>query len=186
MKSPDLHERTLNSSWCIHVFVYQEQKRRSSRTSGRCTAPLPWTFTCRLWYSLPGSSSLSTSCCLRWRPEGTRCSSSPKWCAAWTSWKTTSFREGNSDRICYSQLITTHWSVSWNVHFTFSLWLLKKLFTMQNLVSVTEWEESSWWRWWTLNSLLKSTLYRLRLCQITSSHLVSLVWFCLSAVSWAP
>lgn len=63
----------------------QEQKRKSSRTLERCTVQLLWTFTCRLWYSLLESWSLLISCYLKWRLGVTKFSSSPKWCAAWTS-----------------------------------------------------------------------------------------------------
>lgn len=84
-------------------LLRQGQKRRFWRTSGKYVVLLQSTFTCRPWCSLPGSWYLLTNCCLRWRLEDTRCSSSPKWCAAWTSWKTTSFRDGK-DKILFKTL----------------------------------------------------------------------------------
>ncbi len=52
--------------------------------------------TCRLWFSQQVNSFSLTSCSPRWRPVDTKCSSFLRWCAAWTSWKTTSSREGEN------------------------------------------------------------------------------------------
>lgn len=88
------------------------------------------TSTCRLWCSLLGNWSSLISCCLKWRLEATRCSSSPRWCAAWISWKTTSFREGISGRWGIlnpeKKTVIMIWLIHWG-HLAFQIIFFKEL-----------------------------------------------------------
>ena len=75
-------------------ILFQGQRRKFWRTSGKLTAPMPRTFSCRPWSRLQGSWCSLINCSLSWLLAATKCSSSRRWCAVSTSWKIISSREG--------------------------------------------------------------------------------------------
>ena len=78
----------------FRCILFQGQRRKFWRTSGKPTAPMPRTFSCRPWSRPQGSWCWLINCSLSWSLAATKCSSSRRWCAVSTSWKIISSREG--------------------------------------------------------------------------------------------
>lgn len=78
----------------LFLSLIQEQRRRFWKVSRRATVQMRGTSSCRPWSRQLVNWCWLTSCCPNCWPGDTKSWSSPRWSAVWTSWKTTSSRDG--------------------------------------------------------------------------------------------
>lgn len=93
--------------WFFFLFLDQVQRRRSWRISAKHTAQMLLTSNYRQWSRQQASWCWLISCCQSWLQVGTKCWSSPRWCAALISWRIISSKGGQYNPVAYITVYIT-------------------------------------------------------------------------------
>lgn len=82
--------------WCCLVFLWQVLKRKYLENLEIRIIQLLLIFIFKQWSSLLVNWSLLINCFPKWKQEVIKCSSSLRWYAALTSWRTISYIKGKA------------------------------------------------------------------------------------------